>query len=138
MILPFRPKAWLIVSFLILVSISCNLGQLKSDPSISNNNPEASKTESNASTKDMGSTRADPIPKGTMVSVPGWQISVLEFLRGEEARKIIEFGDSSEESLAADWEYALAKVSIRCTAQDNKAHDLGISEMFMSGGTKET
>ena len=133
MILPFRPKAWLIVSFLILVSISCNLGQLKSDPSISNNNPEASKTESNASTKDMGSTRADPIPKGTMVSVPGWQISVLEFLRGEEARKIIEFGDSSEESLAADWEYALAKVSIRCTAQDNKAHDLGISEMFMSG-----
>jgi hypothetical protein len=109
------------------------LGQLKSDPSISNNNPEASKTESNASTKDMGSTRADPIPKGTMVSVPGWQIFVLEFLRGEEARKIIDIGDSTEESLDADWEYALAKVSIRCTAQDNKAHDLGISEMFMSG-----
>jgi len=133
MILPFRLKAWLIVSILILVSISCNLGQPKSDPSIINTNTDDSNADPVFSTNEMGSTREDPVPKGTMVSVPGWQIEVLEFLRGEDARNIIEFGYSNEEPISADWEYALAKVSVRCTALDNKAYDLGISEMFMSG-----
>lgn len=133
MILPFRQKAWLIISILLLVSLSCNLGQPKPGSSISNNKSEDSNIEPITTTKEIGKTRADPIPKGTLVSVPGWQIEVVDFLRGEEARKIVDFGDSTEESLAADWEYALAKVSVRCTALDNKAHDLGISEMFMSG-----
>ncbi len=55
------------------------------------------------------------------------------FYAEKKHEKLSIFGDSTEESLAADWEYALAKVSVRCTALDNKAHDLGISEMFMSG-----
>jgi len=132
--LHFRQKVWLIISILILVSISCNLGKPKSETtSIVENIPDALNQIAASVTDEPGLSRKDPIPIGTQISVPGWQIEVLEFLRGEEARKIVDFSNSQEETLAKDWEYALAKVSVRCISLDNKAHDLGISELHMSG-----
>ncbi|PKN86362.1 MAG: hypothetical protein CVU46_07975 [Chloroflexi bacterium HGW-Chloroflexi-8] len=134
MILPSRPKVWLIISILLLVSLSCNLVKPKSDtPSIAENLPNALNQIITSATNEPGLNRKNPIPIGTQISVPGWQIKVLEFLRGEEARKIVDFSNSQDVTLDANWEYALAKVSVRCTSMDNYAHDLGISELHMSG-----
>ena len=132
--LQFRQKVWLIISILILVSISCNLGIPKSETtSIVENLPDALNQITASLSDEPGLSRKDPIPIGTLISVPGWQIKVLEFLRGDEARKIVDFSNSQDVTLDTDWEYALAKVSVRCTSMDNQAHDLGISEMHMSG-----
>jgi len=129
-----RQKNLIVLSLFIIGSIACNLGKPKSEEnSLFDHLSGNSNQQQIINLIEPGLSRHDPIPKGTSISIPGWEIKVVTFLRGEEARKIIDFGGTQEDSLTTDWEYALAKVSVRCTAIDNKAHDLGISEMFISG-----
>ena len=94
--------------------------------------PDAPKEDVEIS-MEQGTTRANPYPLGTMVSLPGWDIKVIEFLRGEEALQIIESDGRKFTPLSAGEEFALAKVYLRCTAMDEKAHSLGISEISITG-----
>ncbi len=82
-----------------------------------------------------GSTRKDPIAMNTLVSIPGWDIKVIQFLRGEEAMTIINTPEWQAQPLPEGQEYALAKIYLKCTALDDNAHSLGISELFITGSS---
>lgn len=82
---------------------------------------------------DTGTTRQKPVPIGSQISVPGWQIGVKEFLRGEAALKIINDTDWKPPPLPEGMEYALAKVFVRSTSLSEGYQDLGISELYMAG-----
>jgi hypothetical protein len=82
-----------------------------------------------------GTTRETPIPLNTLISIPGWDIQVLEFLRGEDALSVINTTDWQAQPLPEGQEYALAKVYLKCTALDDDYHSLGISEMFITGSS---
>ena len=84
---------------------------------------------------EAGLSRSNPIPLGTMISVPGWDIQVLEFLRGEAAEAVVNGGDRKFDPPPEGYEYALAKVFLRCTNMDGNAHSIGISEMYITGSS---
>jgi hypothetical protein len=82
---------------------------------------------------DIGTTRQQPIPIGSQISVPGWQVGVKEFLRGEAAMKVINDTDWPPPPLAEGMEYALAKVFIRSTSLSEDYQSIGISNLYITG-----
>ena len=84
---------------------------------------------------EVSMSRGNPIPLDTLTSVPGWDIQVLEFLRGEAAEAVVNGGDRKFDPPPVGYEYALAKVFLRCTNMDGSAHSIGISEMYITGSS---
>jgi hypothetical protein len=104
-----------------------------------NNSQPVPTTESQGSTStDPGYSRRSPIPVGTQISIPGWDIEVRDFLRGPDALKVINSADWQASALPEGQEYALAKIFLRCTSTDENAHSLGISELSMTGSSNLT
>jgi hypothetical protein len=111
------------VAFLFLIQLGCALSSSTSGAPASGD--QASGGE--------GTTRKHPIPLGTQVSIPGWDVKVLEFLRGADALRVINTADWQADPLPQGQEYALTKIFLRCTSLDDNYHSLGISEMFITG-----
>ncbi len=119
----FRRLRFLLVAFLFLIPLACTL----------NTSIPSADGGSNTGSSGTGTTRKNPLPAGKLISIPGWDIKVLEFLRGEAALTVINTADWQADPLPPGQEYALAKVFVRCTSFDDSSHSLGISEMFISG-----
>jgi hypothetical protein len=86
-------------------------------------------------TTDPGTSRTTPLPLNTLISIPGWDIQVLEFLRGADALNIINTPERQAQPLPEGQEYALAKIYLKCTAIDDNYHSLGISDIFITGSS---
>jgi hypothetical protein len=71
----------------------------------------------------------------TLLSIPVWDIKVLEFLRGADALSVINTADWQAQPLPEGKEYALAKIYVKCTSLDDSNHSLGISNMFITGSS---
>lgn len=80
-----------------------------------------------------GTSRKNPIKIGTQISIPGWDVKVIQFLRGADALDVINTADWQAQPLPAGQEYVLAKVFVRNTSLDENYHSLGISQMFITG-----
>ena len=117
----------IVFSLLVLTMVltGCHLPgqQNEIDAAANVTNPDAS----------MGESRANPIPFGNWLSIPGWNVRVIEFLRGEAAMAFVNSGLRSFEPPPEGYEYALAKLAVRCTADDSSIHYLSLSEMFITG-----
>jgi hypothetical protein len=121
----FLRKGLPLVAFFFLIPLACTFNTaISSAPGIVN--PASS---------GLGTTRKDPLPPATLISIPGWDIEVLEFLRGQEALNVINTADWQVEPLPLGQEYALAKLFLRCTSLDANPHSLGISELFITGSS---
>jgi hypothetical protein len=120
---------------IFLISLACNVSSPK--PNTANETtgiPPASKPGVNQTDSSQpGQTRKNPIPIGTQISIPGWDVEVRQFLRGADALKIINTGAWQAQPLPKGQEYALAKVFVRNTSMDENYHDLGISQIFITG-----
>jgi hypothetical protein len=116
-----------LVAFIFLFPLACNL----------NTSVPSAQGGTNPGSGGMGTTRKNPVPAGKLISILGWDIKVIEFLRGEAALAVINTADWQAESLPQGQEYALAKVFLRCTSFDDSYHSLGISEMFISGSRNQ-
>jgi len=90
------------------------------------------------STSEEGMSRVNPIPLGTLISIPGWDIQVLELLRGEAAAAMVNSGDRKFDPPSEGFEYALAKIFVRCTSMDEKAHFLGGGDIVITGSNNVT
>ena len=112
-----------LVVFLFLIPLACAL----------NTSIPTTQGASNPGSPTAGTTRKNPIPIGKLISIPGWDIKVVEFLRGEAALAVINTPDWQADPLPTGQEYALAKIFVRCTSLDDGYHSLGISQMFMTG-----
>lgn len=112
-----------LAAFLFLIPLACT---------ITSTLPTAQGVTNPASTA-QGSTRKNPVPLGTLISIPGWDIEVREFVRGEAALDIVNAADRQAETLPQGQEYALAKIFLRSTSLDADPHSLGISELFITG-----
>ncbi len=86
----------------------------------------------------QGTSRANPYPLGTRMSFPGWEIEMLEFLRGDAALELLNTDDWQAPALPAGQEYAAAKLFIRCTSMDDSAHSLGSSDVPITGSSGAT
>lgn len=150
-----KSSKWIFLFVMVFLSISCGLmGQAAPeqesiiDPidvdSMDENGTESEEAEHQEEsesgevdtvTGEDGLSRVNPVPLGTLISVPDWDIQVLEFLRGEAAAAVVNGGDRKIDPPPAGYEYALAKVFLRCTSLDGNSHSIGISEMYISGSS---
>jgi hypothetical protein len=131
-------KIRILHSAFLIVAIMISMTACLISPNISNgtsqlNAKPSGQVENLFSANQAGLTRKDPIPMGTQVSIPGWDVEVRQFLRGEEALKVINTASWQAEPLPDGQEYVLAKVFVRNTSMDENYHDLGISQMFITG-----
>ena len=113
-----------LIAFMFLTSIACSIdSSIMSTPGASNQ----------ASSNEAGSTRKNPIPLNTLISIPGWDIKVLEFLRGEDALNVVNTPGWQADPLPQGKEYALAKIFLQSTSLEDGYQSLGISEMTITG-----
>jgi hypothetical protein len=127
------PRLVIPLIVLFLVPVACVFNPAKPNPENQANNPNPLQAVSNLLSNEPGQNRKNPIPIGKQISIPGWDVEVREFLRGEDALKVINTAEWQADPLPEGQEYALARVFIRNTSLDENSHDLGISEMFMTG-----
>jgi len=84
---------------------------------------------------EAGLSRSNPLPPGILVSVPNWDIQVLEYHRGEEALKRINESYTREIMVEEGFEIVLVKFFVRCTSFEDKAFDLGIYDLALTGSS---
>ena len=63
----------------------------------------------------VGSTRAQPLPPGTIVDIPGWQVELLEQLRGAEANARVARANPNNALPTKSTEYVLLRVRATST-----------------------
>ncbi len=84
---------------------------------------------------EAGLSRINPLPPNTLVSVPDWDIQVLEYHRGDEALTLIN-QDAEEEIIPPEgMEIVLVKILLRCTAQGNEAVSLKGFNLGLTGSS---
>ena len=83
------PRLVIPLVILFLVPVACVFNPAKPDAENLANNPNPLAGVSNPPSNESGQTRKNPIPIGKQISIPGWDVEVREFLRGEDALKII-------------------------------------------------
>jgi len=80
-----------------------------------------------------GLSRADPLPPGVLVSVPNWDIQLLEYHRSQEALTLINAGANKEITVPEGKEIVLVKFFVRCTSFEDKAFSLGLFDLGLTG-----
>lgn len=138
---------WIMLAVFVLVSFACALpvsppagDDHNDDAAVEDENPisileNLMDNETASAPDEAGTTRRAPLPVGTLLSVPGWELKVIEFLRGDDALQVIRSSGQQVEEPPAGKEFALAKIFVRCTALDSDAHDLGLNELFITGNS---
>jgi hypothetical protein len=82
---------------------------------------------------DLGLSRADPLPRGARVQVPGWDLQVLDVLRGDAAWQRIVADDADAAPPPEGKAYVVLRLRARCTQVDAYSHSLGVSELYVTG-----
>ncbi len=107
---------------ILLITVSCKLFSRSSEVG-----------DFSISSSDVGLDRQHPVPIGSLVSVPGWQIGVIEFLRGDDALEILNDTDWPPPAASEGQEYVLAKIFLRSTSTTENSQSLGITNLFITG-----
>ena len=80
-----------------------------------------------------GSSRANPYPFLELALVPGWEVQVLETIRGDEAWEMIQAANRFNDPPPENMEYLLVKLHVKCTVTDDKVHSIGGSDFKVTG-----
>lgn len=137
----FRHRFPVAAAVLILFSLACNLSNLLSNGEsgpeqdlsvIPEVGVEPDVSDAGEGKIEKGSSRQMPIPVGELVSVPGWDLMVLECLRGASALQLVQ-SDGRQATPPQGTEIALAKVFLRNTSLDEGSHSLGSYDLYITG-----
>lgn len=82
---------------------------------------------------ESGMSRANPFPTYEHISVPGWNLRVLEIHRGEAAAELMQVEDGLSPSPPAGMQYIAVKMFVQCMYRDKDWHDFAIYELFITG-----
>ena len=66
-----------------------------------------------------GMSRSNPYPRSEVVSVPGWEVQVLEVIRGEQAWSLIQSANMFNKPAPEGMEYLLVKLRAKSTSTDD-------------------
>ncbi len=118
----------LTVSLLLIASLACGMStpaqptQAESPSEAAISTDEAEQTDSTEGA--VGSSRSNPFPySDSIISVPGWDVQILEVVRGEEAMSRLEAANGfrpSSENVRDDQEILLLKLHVKNTQPDEQ------------------
>lgn len=80
-----------------------------------------------------GQSRKDPFPLGQVVSLPNWDIQVLEIKQGKEAWQLIEAENPYTEPAADGMEYVLVRIKVKNTAAADEERSISSTDFGLTG-----
>lgn len=81
----------------------------------------------------IGLSRANPYPGTEVVSVPNWDVQVLETKRGADAWNDIQAANSYNEPAPEGMEYLMVKIHVKCTYDDSDEHSISGYDFDVTG-----
>jgi hypothetical protein len=81
----------------------------------------------------VGLSGNEPAQLAEVVSVPNWNVKVLEVSRGDAAWSAIQSADELNEPPPPGKEYLLVKLWVKSTAADDEAHPISQSDFVVTG-----
>jgi hypothetical protein len=81
----------------------------------------------------VGLSGDEPAQLAEVVSVPNWNVKVLEVSRGDAAWSAIQSADELNEPPPPGKEYLLVKLWVKSTAADDEAHSISQSDLVVTG-----
>jgi hypothetical protein len=81
----------------------------------------------------VGLSGDEPAQLAEVVSVPNWNVKVLEVNRGDAAWSAIQSADELNEPPPPGKEYLLVKLWVKSTAADDEAHSISQSDFVVTG-----
>ncbi|HOZ37397.1 MAG TPA: hypothetical protein PLH64_01485 [Anaerolineaceae bacterium] len=81
----------------------------------------------------MGFSRSNPFPGTEVVSVPNWDVQVLETKRGADAWTDIQAANSYNEPAPEGMEYLMVKIHVKCTYNDSDEHSISGYDFYVTG-----
>ena len=81
----------------------------------------------------IGLSRQNPYPSSEVISVPNWDIKVMEFQRGEEAWKTIQAANRFVHAAPAGMEYVLIKLHVKSKYIDSDGHKIFTCDFGITG-----
>ena len=81
----------------------------------------------------MGYSRANPYPGTEMVSVPNWDVQVLETKRGADAWSAIQAANAYNDPAPEGMEYLLVKIHVKCKYADSDEHGISNYDFDVTG-----
>ena len=81
----------------------------------------------------IGMSRSLPSPYAEVASAPGWDIQVVEMVRGADAWQAIKAANQFNEPAPEGMEYLLLRLHITCTYDDSEEHDVSEGDFKITG-----
>lgn len=100
------------------------------------NTPEPTNTPKPTNTPTpmpIGLSRENPFPITELVSVPNWEVQVIETKRGDEAWQDIQIANMFNDPAPEGMEYLLVKVHVKSTYDDSEEHNIGGCDFDVTG-----
>jgi hypothetical protein len=85
----------------------------------------------------VGMSRSHPFPRAEVASVPGWDVRVLDTVRGDAAWQALQAANQFNEPAPVGMEYLLVKLHVQCTYEDSEEHLIGTGDFRVTGDRHE-
>jgi hypothetical protein len=89
---------------------------------------------SNIKPTDLGKERSNPAPRAETIITKGWEVSVIDEVRGNEAWKMVKEANQFNDPPAEGMEYIAVKVHVRYIGTEDKAENIDESFFTATGG----
>lgn len=99
--------------------------------------PEATLLPPTEPLQPLGMSRSHPFPRSEVVSAPGWDVRVLEIVRGDAAWQALQAANQFNEPAPEGMEYLLVKLHVQCTYEDSEEHLIGAGDFRVTGDRHE-
>ena len=95
--------------------------------------PTPTATPAPTATPRPGISRRNPLPPGSIVEMNGWEIQVLDLMRGAQAATAIRDVNQFNPPAPEGREYVAIKVHVKSTHTDGQSHRLGSGDFRLTG-----
>ncbi len=95
--------------------------------------PLPTPTPAPTATPQPGQSRSNPLPPGSIVQADGWEIQVVDFMRGAQAAQAIREANQFNESAPEGKEYLAVKVRVKSHHTDGQAHRISGGDFRVTG-----
>lgn len=91
--------------------------------------------EESSDPAETGFSRSNPYPANGMISIPNWDVDILEVIRGDEAWSAIKAANQYNDPAPDGYEYLLINLRAVCTYEGEETHWLGSSDFGVTGSS---
>lgn len=134
----------LVISVLLLTSLACGTTSTSTQQSPEENQGQTGPTKTAAPTKTpkptstptpapVGLSRSNPFPGTDVVSVPNWDVQIMEIKRGDAAWTDIQAANMFNEAAPEGMEYLLLRIHVKSTYADSEEHSIGGCDFDVTG-----